>query len=51
VYVPSPSGSFSHERRHDGSQSPAQPSSLWKLPGATAITALRLLVIQCVPWS
>ena len=33
-----PVDAFSHERRHEGSQSVGQPSSLWKLPGATAIT-------------
>ena len=51
VYVPSPSGSSSHERRQLGSQSPEQPSSDWKLPGATAITELWLSVTQCVLWS
>ena len=34
-----------------GSQSPEQPSSDWKLPGATAITELLLSVTQCVLWS
>jgi hypothetical protein len=35
--MPSPSGSSSHERRQLGSQSVGQPSSDWKLPGATAM--------------
>ena len=46
--MPSPSGSCSQERRQSGCQSPGQPSSLWKLPGATAITLLRLSATQCV---
>ena len=49
--MPSPSGSSSHERRQSGIQSPGQPSSDWKLPGATAITELLLSVAQWVLWS
>ncbi len=47
--MPSPSGSWSHERRQSGCQSPGQPSSDWKLPGATAMVELTLSVIQWVP--
>ena len=36
--MPSPSASCSHDRRQAGSQSAAQPSSLWKLPGTVAMT-------------
>ncbi len=49
--MPSPSGSCSQERRHQGCQSPEQPSSLWKLPGTVAITVLTLSVTQWVSWS
>ncbi len=49
--MPSSSGSWSQERRQSGAQSPGQPSSLWKLPGTVAITALWLLVTQWVRWS
>ncbi len=48
VYVPSPSMSCSQDRRQSGAQSPGQPISLWKLPAAVAIVALRLLVTQWV---
>jgi hypothetical protein len=50
-YVPFPSGSWSHERRQLGSQSPGQPSSDWKLPGAIAIVVLRFDVTQWLLWS
>ena len=40
--------SWSHERRQSGAQSPGQPISLWKLPAAVAMDALRLLVTQWV---
>ena len=49
--MPSPSASCSHDRRQAGSQSPAQPSSLWKLPGTVAITEVTLSVTQWVPSS
>jgi len=48
VSMPSPSGSWSQDRRHPGSQSAGQPSSDWKLPGAIAMTLLMLSVTQCV---
>ncbi len=34
-----------------GAQSPGQPSSLWKLPGAVTIGPSASLVTQCVAWS
>ena len=48
VLSPSPSTACSHERRRPGWKSPAQPSSLWKLPSSDAITDVKLSVTQCV---
>ena len=45
-YVPSPSGSWSQERRQSGCQSSGQPSSFWNEPAAVAIVEVRLLVTQ-----
>jgi hypothetical protein len=46
--TPSPSAFWSHDRRHEGSQSAPHPSSLWKLPGEVAITEDLLSVTQWV---
>jgi hypothetical protein len=51
IETPSPSASWSHDRRQPGSQSVAHPSSLWKLPGTVAITEFSSSVTQCVSWS
>ncbi len=51
VYVPSPSGSCSHDRMQSGAQSPGQPSSDWNEPGAVTIGPSVSVVMWCVRWS